>query len=194
MSISPEDFAIGREADIRIKSYERQNPRRLITYLFPAVWVVAFIARYEARASSWNLFQLIFWSVALLGVIVFEYKRKKTYLHDLATLAELRKQHGVEISFEEKNVATNASEKVGAIKEPDHGAEISFEEKNVAASASEKVEAIKEPDTNASEKAGAIKERDEWRKLKPLFAFGIFLAAVFILPLIFHYFRVAFSK
>ena len=142
---------MGREADIRIKNYERQNPRRLITYLFPAIWVVAFIARYEARASSWNLFQLIFWSVALLGVILFEYKRKKTYLHDLATLAELRRQHGADVSFKEENVA-------------------------------------------ASEPVGTIKGRDEWRKLKPLIAFGIFLAAVFILPLIFHYFRVAFSK
>lgn len=34
----------------------------------------------------------------------------------------------------------------------------------------------------------AIKERDKWGGLYPLFAFCVFLAAVFILPLIFHYF------
>jgi len=55
----------------------------------------------------------------LLLAVIFESKRKKAYLQDLATLEGLRRLHGSDISFEEENVATNAGEKLGAVKARD---------------------------------------------------------------------------
>jgi hypothetical protein len=150
MPISSEDLAIGRQANTRIKNYERQKSKRVIAYLFPAIWAFGSIVRYEAQAGT--LFQIIFWSLALVAAIIFGYKRKKTYLHDLATLEGLRKQYGADVSLEEQNVVRSAGE------------------------------------------MAAIKESAKWKGLEPLFAVCLLLAVVFILPHIFHYFMVAFSK
>jgi hypothetical protein len=153
VSISPEHLAIGQEAYKQIKKYEILRKKLLIAYLIPLGWLANSIVHYEIKASSWNLFLIIFWAAVLVYIMVMTFKKRRDYLHSLATLERLQKQYGTDISFGEENIAADAGEKVVAIK-----------------------------------------EHEEWRKLKPLFAFGIFLAAVFILPLIFHYFRVAFSK
>jgi hypothetical protein len=115
MSISTEDFTIGQEATTRIKKYEHQKPKRLIEYLFPAVWLIGFIVRYEAKSSSWNLFQIIFWSLALIGLTIVEYRRRKTYLHDLATLEGLRELHGSDLFFAVKNTPIEAGKKGGDV-------------------------------------------------------------------------------
>jgi hypothetical protein len=120
MSISPEDLTIGRKANARAKKYELQKPKRLMAYLVPAIWAVGSLARYGARPNYGYLFQLVFWSIALIGVIIFEYRNNQSYLRDLATLEGLRNLHGSDISFEQENVASSSGDiSAGAPKKPD---------------------------------------------------------------------------
>lgn len=102
MPISPEDVNAGGAANARIKSYELLKRKRLVIYLIPGVWMMSSLARYEARANSWNCFQLIFWSLILITIIIFDIKRKRQYARDFVFLTQLRHLYGNDVSFEIK--------------------------------------------------------------------------------------------
>jgi positive regulator of sigma E activity len=122
MSISSEDLQLGRQASLRIKKYELRKSKRWIAYLIPLIWLFSSIARFEASHKYWNIFQLIFWSIATGLVIIFEYKSKKTYLRDRATLEVLRKTYGCDPSFEEMITANNTdAEFVDSLKNATNG-------------------------------------------------------------------------
>jgi predicted membrane channel-forming protein YqfA (hemolysin III family) len=115
MSISPEDLTIGREANARVKNYESRKRKERIALLIPVGWLAISIFRYEATGSPWISFQLIFWFLGLVAAITFGYLRRRANLRDAATLDRLRKLYGSNISFEENNVESGATEKkVGA--------------------------------------------------------------------------------
>jgi hypothetical protein len=109
VSIPPEHLAIGQEAYKQIKKYELLRQKLLIAYLIPLGWLANSIVHYEIKASSWNLFLIIFWPAVLVYIIVMTFKKRRAYLHSLATLERLRKQYGPDISFGEERKASIAS-------------------------------------------------------------------------------------
>ena len=111
MPISPEDLDAGRAANARIKSYELLKRKRLVIYLIPGIWMMSSLARYEARANSWNCFQLVFWSLILIIIIIFDIKRKRQYARDFVFLTQLRELYGNDVSLEIKTAEPDSGKK-----------------------------------------------------------------------------------
>lgn len=100
MITSSKDLQLGREAYARTKKYKVSSKGHLIGYLVPSCWLVSSIARCEANASLWNIFQVLFWFVALIWIIIAIHNSSKTSVRDQAFLEDLRKKYGSDIDSE----------------------------------------------------------------------------------------------
>ena len=154
MPISSEEMEIGWKAQEKIRNYTRHRSKRFWIYLFPALWLLNAVVRYVAERSSWNLFQVAFWVLALLVATLVDHSRERSYLNDFETLQRLKKLYGADVSFEK-----------------------------------EVVQGKREVDITKSTKA-----RDKWNGLYPLFAFAVFLIAIFTLPYLLHLISIFFSR
>ena len=110
MSISPEHLALGRESYKQIKKYETLRQKLMIAYLIPMGWLANSIIHYEIKSDAWNLFQIIFWPAVLIYIIIMTFRKRRVYLKNLTILADLRRQYGPDISFEEESEVSSTSQ------------------------------------------------------------------------------------
>ena len=118
MLLPSEDLKLGQDAFEYVKEYDLHKKARLWTWFGLFVWSFQTSLSFLFKPSYSNAILPFVWFVLAGFILRHQWKGERRYIRDLATLDELKKRYGSNISFERKEAANKADANANAVEKP----------------------------------------------------------------------------